>query len=99
MIYPVNGEDFTKVSDNCPENFQCFESIAKNKRLIVPPYGKKYKASSVLGRFSGFPELNGIMLASRNEKNIWEYDVLDGETFGEYEYAPDLPALRALLLR
>ena len=32
-------------------------------------------------------------------KNIWEYDVLDGETFGEYEYAPDLPALRALLLR
>lgn len=34
-----------------------------------------------------------------NEKKIWEYDVLDGETFGEYEYAPDLPALRTLLLR
>lgn len=30
---------------------------------------------------------------------IWEYDVLDGETFGEYKYAPDLPALRTLLLR
>lgn len=25
--------------------------------------------------------------------------VLDAETFGEYEYAPDLPALRTLLLR
>lgn len=99
MIYPVNGEDFTKTSENCPEGFQCFENIEKNKRLIIPPYGKKYKASSVLGRFSGFPELNGIMLATRNEKKIWEYDVLDGETFGEYEYAPDLPALRTLLLR
>lgn len=32
-------------------------------------------------------------------KKIFGNDVLDGETFGEYEYASDLPALRTLLLR
>lgn len=69
--------------------------------MIVPPQGAKYRASSVLERFSGSPELDGIMLATRNKKNVWEYDVLDGQTFGEYRYenAVDLPVLRILLLR
>ena len=82
-------------------DFQCFENTEKNKRLIVPPQGVKYKASSVLENFSGFPELDGIRLATRNKTNVWEYEVLDGQTFGEYRHgrSVDLPALRILLLR
>lgn len=101
MNYSVNGEVFSKTLTRCPENFQCFVNTGKDKRLIVPPQGAKYRASSVLERFSGSSELDGIMLATRNKKNVWEYDVLDGQTFGEYRYenAVDLPALRILLLR
>ena len=101
MNYSVDGEVFSKTSTRCPEYFQCFVNTGKDKRLVVPPQGVKYRVSSVLERFSGSPELDGIMLATRNKKNVWEYDVLDGQTFGEYRYenAVDLPALRILLLR
>ena len=101
MNYPINGEIFSKKTSRCPMDFQCFENTEKNKRLIVPPQGVKYKASSVLENFSGFPELDGIMLATRNKTNVWEYEVLDGQTFGEYRHgrSVDLPALRILLLR
>ena len=100
MNYPINGEIFSKKTSRCPMDFQCFENTEKNKRLIVPPQGVKYKASSVLENFSGFPELDGIMLATRNKKNVWEYEALDGQTFGEYRHgrSVDLPALRILLL-
>lgn len=99
MNYPVNSESFVKTTTRCPSGFQCFENTQKNKRLIVPPQGKKYNASSVLDKFSGYPKLDGIMLASRSNKGIWEYDVLDGKTYGTFKelYTTDLPALRALL--
>lgn len=101
MTYPVNDENFKKVSENCPQEFQCFENTAKNKRLVISPQGVRYRVKDVLNRFSGYPETDGIMLAWLNEKKIWEYDVLDGKTYGEFKKVNtiDLPALRTLLLR
>lgn len=86
MTYVVDDEGFEKTDKKCPKDFQCFRNRKDNKRLIVPPLGKKYEAASVLGnRYRGYPETDGIMLAVRADDGVWDYRVLRGKTYGDYQ--------------
>lgn len=100
MTYSVNDEGFEKTTKKCPANFQCFRNKKDDKRLIVPPYKKKYAVSSVLGnRYKGHKGTDGIMLATYNGKEgIWEYKVMNGKTYGEKNSAYLAGATKLLLL-
>ena len=83
MSYAVNDESFAKISDQCPKDFQCFENAAKDKRLVVPPQGAKFKLCDALPKneCSGGYESTGITMFMKSEVDTsWSANwVLDGE--------------------
>ena len=36
-------------------------------------------------RYRGYPETDGIMLAVRADDGVWDYRVLRGKTYGDYQ--------------
>ena len=83
MSYAVNDEGFVKTADQCPTDYQCFENAAKDKRLVVPPQGEKFKLCDALPKneCSGGFESTGITMFMKNEDgSSWQTNwVLDGK--------------------
>ena len=99
MNYMVDDEGFEKTDRKCPKNFQCFRNKKDNKRLVVPKRGEKYEVSKVLGtNFRGYPETDGILLATLVDDKVWDYQTLNGKVYGEYRSKYLAAAYKLLLL-
>lgn len=81
MIYPVAGSEFLKTSENCPKDYQCFENASAGKRLIVPPFGKKFDICDAVPKDECNPgfKSTGITIMQKVDAGTWNIiSVLDG---------------------
>lgn len=82
MTYAVNDEGFVKTDERCSKDFQCFENAAKDKRLIVAPYGKPFGHCNFLPKdecsYDQDLSFDGIMLAVK-EGDGWYVLPLGGQ--------------------
>lgn len=82
MTYALGETSLERDELNCKENYQCFMSLNKRLRLVVPPRGEKFKICDVLpfDECSGDVFSNGITMFTNLENDgKWNSSwVLDG---------------------
>lgn len=81
MMYPVAGGEFLKTNDNCPKDYQCFENASTGKRLVVPPYGRKFDICDAVPKEECNPgfKSTGITMMQKVDADTWNIiSVLDG---------------------
>ena len=81
MMYPVAGGEFLKTNDNCPKDYQCFENASAGKRLVVPPYGRKFDICDAVPKEECNPgfKSTGITMMQKVDAGTWNIiSVLDG---------------------
>lgn len=83
MTYALGEAIFEKDELNCKENYQCFVSMDKRLRLVVPPRNNKFKICEVIpdDECSGDASSSGITMFKNSENDgKWSSSwVLDGK--------------------
>ena len=82
-LYQIYANPFNKSTNNCPSTFQCFETLDKSKRVVIPPYGKTYKVNEAFETSNQDVTLDGIFVGSY-ENSEWTIQAIDG-----LAYLPD----------
>jgi hypothetical protein len=84
MTYSLVNEPFSLFDFICPKESQCFINKGKNIRLIVPPYGGKFRLCDALAKDEcyGGAQSTGITILTKTSP--WEWTarwVLDGNLY------------------
>lgn len=82
MNYALGNNMFEKTESNCPQGYQCFVNTYGNMRVVVPPYGGKFKLCDVVSNdeCSGDARSTGITMLAKTSLGEWTtHWVLDGE--------------------
>lgn len=82
MNYALGNNTFEKIDSNCPQDYQCFVNADGNMRVVVPPYGGKFKLCDILtsNECSGDVHSTGITMLAKTPLGEWTTRwVLDGD--------------------
>ncbi|MCQ2063136.1 MAG: hypothetical protein MJY99_07340 [Fibrobacter sp.] len=88
--YALGESSMTKTNENCYQDYQCFESKDRKKRMIVPPQnqsGENYPLNQLFPYLYTNLKANGIVLGTL-EGATWKLKAIDG-----YIYTPTGSAL------